>query len=62
MPILKVVRFSDDFPDFYIDFGLKSSIWRDDLENWITGRTQRNFPSEVFRSRLIEKFGAFTYK
>jgi hypothetical protein len=41
MPVIEIVKFSDNFPDFYIDFGLKSSIWRDDLENWSTGNYPR---------------------
>jgi len=55
MPILRVVKFSDDFPDFYIDFGLKSSIWWVDLENSITGRSPR-FPKKISSSRQIYRF------
>ena len=44
-----------------VDYPFKSSIRAGNSTLAITGRTQRNFPSEIFRSRVIEKFGAFTY-
>ena len=34
MPISKVVKIPDDFPDFLLI--LNSSTWQVDLENWIT--------------------------
>jgi len=32
----------------------------EEIEGTIPGSSKPNFPFEIFRSRLIEKFGAFT--
>ncbi len=44
------------------DYRSKSCIRSRILALAILGRTKRNFPFEIFRNRLIRKFGAFTYK
>jgi hypothetical protein len=43
------------------DYRLKAGMATWTLALAISGSTKRNFPFEIFRSRLIEEFDAFTY-
>jgi len=45
-----------------IDYHLKGCMEERFWTITLSGSTKRNFPFEIFRSRLIGKFGAYTYK